>query len=175
MSNTYDLTLPNKRFNQVVSYMGGLVAFDYTTSDYTDFDAMRLDYQQRGRIKVNVNNSDRTMFGSPAPNWYFRAWHDMCHLLADAPFTPAGEYKAEELMIAQLDALPDLTAEEKELFSLFIHCEVSGQVDYYQRHNAFPENQLAFTLAYLQANNGSISNPALVAEYPRNAVINPVA
>lgn len=144
-----NIQFPNHRFNALVNYQGSLVPHSLTSSQYADYDEMKQDFERTGRIKVNVDYSTGTIFCSPTTNWNFRAWHDMCHILEDAPFSREGEYMAMIRMQEQVYDMPDLTAEEKKLFALLIECEVMGQVDYYEQHGGFPTNQLEFAKNWL--------------------------
>jgi hypothetical protein len=134
----------NKSFNTLVRFMGSLVPHDLTIGQYKDFAEMKADYDARGRIRVNVENSTNTIFGTPTINWQFRAWHDMCHILTGADFSRDGELAACREMQRQIDALPDYTRVEKEEFKRIVWIEVMGQYEYYQQEGKYPDNQYEF-------------------------------
>lgn len=134
----------NKEFNGLVQFYGGLVKHSLTTFDYPDFEAMKLDYERTGYIRVNVEHSTGTIFGSQTVNWLFRAWHDYCHLVVNAPFDAEGERRAAMEQIRQVWAHPGLSDAEKTLYSSIIDIEVNGQVEYYQKYNDFPSDQYQF-------------------------------
>jgi hypothetical protein len=134
-------------FNKLVRFFGGLVPHSYTSTQYDSFEAMKADYIATGRIKINVDHSSGTIFGDQSVNWLFRAWHDYCHLLVDAPFTADGERLAALEQCRQIEQHPGLTTGQKETFKRIVGIEVNGQVAYYVEHNDFPPNQYDFFLS----------------------------
>lgn len=54
------------------------------------------------RFPVFAGASDRTIFGDPAVNYAFRAWHDAWHLRLRAPFTVEGERRVHAAQDAEL-------------------------------------------------------------------------
>lgn len=135
------------KFNAIVEHFGSQVPHTLGTFDYPSYEAMRDDWQANGSIKINTDFSTGTIFGDPRVNWLFRAWHDYCHLLVDAPFDAEGERKAATEQINQVYVLDGLSESEKLLFARIIDIEVNGQMDYYVAHNGFPPDQRAFFLA----------------------------
>lgn len=120
-----------------------------TARQYATFEEMHADYLATGYIYVNVEHSDATIFGSPSTNWQFRAWHDMCHVQADAGFSQVGEMRAARLQIAQVWALVGPTDTDKHRWSCLIDAEVNGQGAYYMAHGDFPKDQRKFVTTYL--------------------------
>ena len=137
----------SKEFNALVEHFGSLVPHTLGTFDYPSYEAMRAEWLLTGSIQVNTDHSDGTIFGHPRVNWLFRAWHDYCHLLVNAPFDAQGEKRAADEQIRQVYAHPSLSDADKPLFARIIGIEVNGQVDYYLAHNSFPPDQLAFFMA----------------------------
>lgn len=151
-------------FDNVVSLMAP-AKFDYTVSDYASFSEMKQDFENRGRIRVNVLHSDKTIFGSPSTNWQFRAWHDMCHIQENAGFDAAGERAAARLMVEQLWKLEGPSLQDKVRWSAIIDAEVNGQGKYYALHDGtFPDDQRAFVETYLRTEYGD----ALVDSFPKS-------
>lgn len=141
----------NAEFNKVVRYVGSLVPHSLTQGDYKDFAALCSDYEHTGRIKINVNNSDGTLFGDAATNWLFRAWHDMCHIKANADFSETGEGTAATYMKQTiLPLLPNTTPVQLAEFERIIDCEVCGQGAYFSAYGEFPLDQYAFSMYYLK-------------------------
>lgn len=143
----------NHEFNGLVRYMGGLVPHSYTADQYPTYSDMKSDYETTGRIKINTDNSTYTVFGDPVTNWFFRAWHDSCHLRADGDFSPMGEKLAYWQMVVDLaeynketNAFPLDTIAE---FIDIIHAEVIGQGECYQKFGKFPDNQYEFVKEYI--------------------------
>jgi hypothetical protein len=94
--------------------------------------------------------SDATIFGDREVNWAFRAWHDFTHWRNNLPFTPDGEREAYKRQCDDLVTLygdSDLTRHWRRI----LDTEINGQLRYAAEHaGAFPTNQKAFTLAYLE-------------------------
>jgi hypothetical protein len=134
-----------------------------TARQYTTFEEMRADYLATGFIYVNVEHSDATIFGSPSTNWQFRAWHDICHIKANADFSPRGEIEAAILQCGQIDALVGPTPQDKARWKALIQAEVRGQGEYYEKHGDFPKDQRAFVLEYL-----SMHFPPIYSQFPSN-------
>lgn len=102
-----------------------------------------------GVITVSSLHSDHTIYGDPEVNCAARAWHDACHLLADAGFDDAGERKVCALQQSQLATVYGDAS--SLLFRRIIEAEVVGQLEYKAQHGAFPANQRDFVLNYLGA------------------------
>lgn len=85
-----------------------------------------------GRIIVWTGASDRTIFGDPAVNHAFRAWHDWCHLVLEADFSQDGEHKVCLMQQRQVRTMCEdiLTKEEIAEACKFIECEIDGQKIY---------------------------------------------
>lgn len=126
----------------------------YAATQYASYAEMRADFERTGYLTVNVNYSDHTIFGSPMGNWQFRAWHDACHIQADADFSPKGERRAARLMVSQLFDLDGPSLQDKARWAAIIDAEVNGQGLYYAMHGTFPDDQRAFVGDYLLTEYG---------------------
>lgn len=100
-----------------------------------------------GVITVSSLHSECTIYGDPEVNFAARAWHDACHVLANAGFDDAGERAVCALQQSQLATV--YGAASSLLFRRIIEAEVIGQLEYKARHGAFPVDQRAFVLEYL--------------------------
>jgi hypothetical protein len=139
-------------FNAVVLHMVRLhVPHGYTlTSESMDsFEQMKRMFEESGLVTVNTDHSDGTIFGSASVNWAFRAWHDSCHLVLGADFTPEGERRAAELQSEQLKRAYPLHPKLQYWLDL-IDIEVNGQLNYLLTTGNFPDNQLQFALDQLK-------------------------
>lgn len=157
-------------YNTGVAFGGLDITFDYIVSlmapknvklvsgqPYADFDAMVVDYERTGYLKISVDHSDATIFGSASVNWQFRAWHDLCHIQANADFSPAGEEIAANRQMAQLGELlakDSIALADYLRWSAIIDAEVNGQTEFFVKFGAFPEDQRTFALNYLRVNFG---------------------
>jgi len=97
-----------------------------------------------GRITVSSLHSDLTIYGDPEINYAARAWHDACHILADAAFDDAGERAVCELQKRQLRAVYGEAS--SRLFCAVVDAEIIGQLDYKAANGEFPRDQRTFVL-----------------------------
>lgn len=105
-------------------------------------------YRATGRVRVWDGASDHTIFGSPRVNHAFRAWHDLCHIAGNFPFTLEGEKAAAEMQKGHLKWLfPDHPSLER--WCRLIDIEVVGQAEHFEATGQFPEDQRAFALERL--------------------------
>lgn len=100
-----------------------------------------------GILTVSGEHSALTIYGDPEVNFAARAWHDACHILANAEFDDAGERAVCELQCAQLRQIYGDTS--SRLFQRIVRAEVIGQLEYKSAHGAFPDDQRAFVLERL--------------------------
>ncbi len=116
-----------------------------------------------GMISVYSGASDCTIYTSPHANYAFRYWHDTGHVQHGLSFTPEDEralqtlYHIREMRAALWTAtmhIPGYTRETLELALQMYKADTLGQIEYVVANKRFPNDQLAFVLAYL-------SNPAL--------------
>lgn len=94
-----------------------------------------------GRLTVWSGASEGTIYGSPAGNYAFRAWHDSLHLARGLDFSPASDYAIADV---HAKCMPDKDS------AMAVYADVAGQTAYYARWGEFPVNQQAFVLAFVQ-------------------------
>jgi hypothetical protein len=86
---------------------------------------------------------DKTIYTTPGVNLCARAWHDCLHIELRAEFDDKGERAiAEHIRDNMQHILTDL---ERGL----MWTEVVGQLEHLQQFGAFPDDQRAFTLDYI--------------------------
>jgi hypothetical protein len=135
-------------FNAVVAKMASNVKYTLTRDQYGSFEEMKQDAWNRGgRFSVNTEHSSRTIFGDKRVNWMFRAWHDQCHLIANAGFDVQGEYAASQVQIQQMRH----AGVSSPFFEALVDIEVNGQGQYFAETGQFPVDQYDFTVLHLQA------------------------
>lgn len=122
------------------------------------FDGLKAHVEITGRMLVWNGASDRTVFADDEVNFAFRAWHDLRHLTADAPFTPEGEAAACEAQIADLVTLFG-DDERTRRWAAIMRAEVNGQVAHLERHGAFPVDQAGFVAAWLVDADAALARP----------------
>lgn len=113
------------------------------------FTQLKEEWERSGRVRVNTDFSDGTIFGSASVNWAFRAWHDYCHLTLGADFSKEGEGRAAQLQISHLISHYP-THPLLPLFISLVEIEVNEQVNYFFETGEFPCNQFDFTLNCLR-------------------------
>lgn len=100
------------------------------------------------RLRVWAGASNQTIYGDPAINHAFRAWHDWSHWIARQPFTPRGERAVSATQCRHLLVdYGDNTHTRR--WRLLIDAEVVGQNEYHARYQRFPTDQMRFVAAYL--------------------------
>jgi hypothetical protein len=135
-------------FNLIVAAFAS-AHFLFSANQFADFQAMREDFKSRGILTVNVNHSDGTIFGTPATNWQFRAWHDAAHIATNSDFSQAGERAAAAYQIAQVLHVYGFNPATAR-WAAMIDCEVNAQADYFYSTGEFVKDQFAFTVAALR-------------------------
>jgi hypothetical protein len=143
-------------FNAFVLRMAESIPYDPAPGYTASFEGMRATYRATGRIPINTDFSEGTIFGDPAINWAFRAWHDWAHIRGNYDFTEEGEKHAAELQKRDVNGAVMggyILPSQGWRFRRLIDCEVNGQVQYQLAHNAFPSDQMAFAKEYLSCKN----------------------
>ena len=93
-----------------------------------------------GQLVIWSGASDNTIYGDPAINQAFRAWHDSLHIKLNADFTQEGETR---VALEQARIIGGSYAE-------IILAEVVGQGLYFNKYGEFPKNQIEFIKSYLK-------------------------
>lgn len=140
-----------KRFDGAVLAMAARVwgqGWDESPEAPETFIALREEYARRNRITVFNGASDLTIYGEPAVNIAFRAWHDWCHLAGGHNFSVAGETAAAEMQCNHLRFHYGMS-EKTEVLCALVKSEVIGQADYYARTKQFVKHQRPFVLHYM--------------------------
>ena len=116
----------------------------YTVADIAPSTHLELleCYNVTGKLVIWAGSSDNTIWGGPADNWRFRAWHDMCHIrsgMCDKVdcFTAPNEI---ELSRFQCIGLSDR-------FGMAVDIDIAGQARHYATTGQFVDNQVTFALS----------------------------
>jgi len=104
-------------------------------------DTMRVIWQPCRTLPVWSGACERTIYGLPLGNLYFRAWHDAKHVA-----TGRGFDLRSELYVSQLQ-LVDLAGRSDTLAGILAADTIGQQLHYYV-HGRFPENQAAFVESF---------------------------
>lgn len=98
----------------------------------------------RDRLVIWSGASDGTIWGPPAFNWAFRAWHDGHHLASERhTFDLDGETLACEAQCLELLRIADNAITRR--WCHILRAEIIGQAEYLACTGAFPIDQYAFT------------------------------
>lgn len=111
-------------------------------------------WRTHNAVGVSGANSGHTIFGAPAVNHAFRAWHDWHHIRLEADFDHGGEWQVYLAQGADIRAIGLPKADER-LCLRVLYCEVIGQLQHEERFGRFPADQRAFTERFM-ASGGSI-------------------
>lgn len=122
--------------------------FDVSPSAPDTFEKLCALLDSGARMHVFDGGSDATIFGDASVNHAFRAWHDWHHYRHALPFTPEGEARACLYQVADLVAEYGDNATTRQ-WARILDAEINGQLAYCAARGAFPDNQDAFTRAYL--------------------------
>lgn len=131
----------------LIYYVNGKILTDasrlvYQVSDYAPNTFPEL--HNATSLVVWSGASDSTIYGDKHVNWALRALHDQLYLTTGLDFTPEQEIELGRIQANQYDGiLADL-----------IYCEVAGQAEYYLKHDNFVDDQVEFTLKYLNLTKG---------------------
>lgn len=117
------------------------------------YEAMQVEYIKTGRITIWTGASESSIFGIPAANWCFRAWHDWWHIQLYCGFNYKDELKV--LRYQQSDAMRwcvqnGISFKKTRLILLLLEAEIKGQADYELEHGEFPADQIKFAEEYVQ-------------------------
>jgi hypothetical protein len=152
----------DRGFNAAVLHIASRLfpgGFDVSDDAPQTFDALTTQLRGGGRMVVWSGGSERTIFGDPAVNYAFRAWHDWCHWRGRHPFTPAGERACLRAQRRHLLALYGDGPRTRRWIAL-LTAEVLGQQRHFDRHGRFPDDQRAFVAAYLHDPEAALRAPA---------------
>lgn len=141
----------DRAFNVCVLQMADRLfptGFDVGPNAPDTFEALKAHIARTGRMLVWDGASDATIFGDPEVNYAFRAWHDWCHLKADADFSKGGEKAAADVQKRHIRSLYGY-GPTADRFCRLVDCEVVAQGEYAAIHGEFPKDQMAFARDYL--------------------------
>jgi hypothetical protein len=138
--------------NKVIRTIAGRIlpnGFCTSTDAPSTFEQLCAHIQSGKPFTVHSGASARTVYGDPAVNYAFRAWHDWCHWIAAHPFTDEGEAAVCAMHCRHLIADYGCNA-QTDSWCRIIKAEVIGQARFQKVHKRFPDDQIGFVTAYLQ-------------------------
>jgi hypothetical protein len=146
----------SEAFNKFVLEQAAKVVYSVIEGyEYDNFTHMKNDFTLYKYIIVNSQHSENSIFADESINCAFRAWHDSCHLRANANFSPEGEQRAAMLM--NYDVLNgDVDEDNVNLFLNLIHIEVIGQGKYFELYGDFPTHQMDFARGYMMGRGWAV-------------------
>ena len=159
----------SRPFNVIVNAIAAKLyptGFDVSANAPANWFDLSNCVHKTGRMTVSNVNSEKTIFADAETNYAFRAWHDHCHLrnrdsiflgsghtrplsngAYPGTFDWAGEVWVYQQMVQDVvkvygECSPDISKLlEAEVIGQFLHKEVWGD---------FPNDQMAFTIAYMK-------------------------
>lgn len=123
--------------------------FEVSISAPSTYAALKAHVARTGRLVVYGGASDQTIYGDPAVNHAFRAWHDVCHLLGNHDTSLAGEAATCRQQMHQLLQIYGDTPRTRH-WQMIVEAEIIGQAQHFERHGRFPLDQAGFVMAYLR-------------------------
>lgn len=129
--------------------------FDVSSSAPSTYDELKALMARTGRLVVYGDASQRTIYGDPAVNHAFRAWHDICHLEGGYDTSFVGEVATCRIQTRQvLRRYGDSWRTWR--WQKIVEAEIIGQARHLERHGCFPVDQAGFVLAYLDDPAGAL-------------------
>jgi hypothetical protein len=132
-----------------IAQQGHLCVLTDTGSLCDTLDKITSYHTNTGNLLVWSGASDNTIFGDAQVNYMFRAWHDFIHIKHQLPFTQQGEHEVMLIQQQNVMAMEDLSDDEKRFVCLILEAEVDGQIEELKQTGKFVEDQVQFTLNYL--------------------------
>jgi len=155
------MSIPDPSFNQAVLNITAQFlpqGFDVSLDAPSTYQRLKAHVARTGRLLVFGGASDRTIYGDPAVNHAFRAWHDFCHLEGGFDTSFVGEVATCRLQTRQL-----LTkygdSDRTWRWQKLVEAGIVGQARHFERHGRFPVDQVAFVQANLRDPVASLHTP----------------
>jgi hypothetical protein len=122
--------------------------FDVSRRAPGTYEELKILLDAGQRLVVYDGGSEHTIYGDPATNYAFRAWHDWTHWAGRHDLTFEGEMAVCASQQQHLLILYGPTVQTRRWCDL-VHAEIVGQATYHRYHKRFPDNQGAFVEAFL--------------------------
>lgn len=143
--------------NDVVLHLSGKLVPEYIVSNDAPGSYRELCGLLDGgnTLVVYSGGSQNTIFGDPAINHAFRAWHDWSHWQYQFDFSLYGETCTCAVQLAHVHQHYGV----KTLHTIqpYLIAEVIGQRRYYETYGEYIEDQRAFVLAYINDSEAALS------------------
>lgn len=97
-------------------------------------------YNETKKLIIWSGASENTIYGCAELNYLARAWHDYTHVKLLSEFNLQGEIQTALKQMSQVDTK----------FAEVLRIEIIEQVNYFQKHGEFPENQLKFFKSFTE-------------------------
>lgn len=107
-------------------------------------------------LVIAQEGSDNTIFGAPAINHAFRAWHDWCHWKGEFDFSLYGECATCSMQIDHLRKFFGVNDQTND-WACLLAAEIVGQRRYYEKYRIYVSDQRAFARAYLTDKDFALS------------------
>jgi hypothetical protein len=150
--NRYTNSILDHGLNVAVLVIAGRLfpgSFDVSDDAPDTYDKLVALFESGRRFVVYKAGSANTIFGDPAVNHHFRAWHDWCHWKGRHDFSMRGELAVHEMQSAHLVTVYG-DCETTRHWQHILFADGIGQKLHHQRHGSFPQNQMAFVRQFLE-------------------------
>lgn len=123
--------------------------FDVSDDAPDTYEKLTAHLDARKRLVVYGGGSQHTIYGDPAVNHAFRAWHDWTHWTGQHDLTFPGELA---VCADQRQQLIELFGDTPQIdrWAEIINAEIIGQATFFEYHKRFPVDQRGFVEAYLK-------------------------
>lgn len=111
-------------------------------------------YNANGYFLIYSGSSDKTIFSNNEMNIKFRAYHDAGHYYNSLSFKFKDEKKLGKIQANELENVAVAMGYNLEIAShieSIVLAEINGQIEYYEKHNKYLEDQKAYILNLLVA------------------------
>jgi hypothetical protein len=142
------IRIPGNRFDAAYALHTMLQRIDaqrhltYSVAPHAPDNLPQLLASATSRLVVFGEYSDQTIFGTPAGNHAFRAWHDMIHLDLLADTSASGEYRVARQQALEAERVCGATLAD------LVWADLYGQTLHYGMYGCFPTDQACFTWNY---------------------------
>lgn len=139
--------------NAAIMHMASVVCpsgFDVSDAAPSTFLELMAFIDTHRRITVYSGGSEKTIYADREVNYCFRAWYAWCHWRGRFDFSLEGEAAVWRMQCDHLRLLFGDT-ETTRRWQKILYAETVGQCCFHERHGHFPDDQMAFTRSFLEA------------------------
>lgn len=128
------------------------VAYKVVDNAPSSYKAMRIFKVKHGYFGIEGGASDKTIYSTPLKNIQFRAIHDYMHFTEELTFSFKDEKILSEFTAQKIRSWAwdnGFTAFQCSNVYKLVNAEIKGQIEYYEQHKQFINDQSAYIKQYL--------------------------